>query len=140
MKSKFSLSSVLFLPCLLLAVALSPIALNAQRGNSSLTPAQFQGAQVFKQRCGVCHLLRIVGTVNGQSAVMKAKLEGPILSKDIVLKAEDAVRQQIKEGSAHMPGFQYSLTPTQINAIVEYLKTVEKPAEVGYSAGSETED
>ena len=134
------MKSMFLLACFLLVVSLSPKTLNAQRDTISQTPMQHQGAMLFKQRCGLCHLLYIVGTVNGQTAVMKGRLIGPMLSKDLVTKAEDSVRQQIMNGGQRMPGFQYALTPTQINAIIEYLKTVEKPAEVGYSSGSGDDD
>jgi mono/diheme cytochrome c family protein len=134
------MKSTFLLACFLLVISLSPKTLNAQKENASLTPVQFQGAQVFKQRCGVCHLLTIVGTVKGQTAVMKGRLYGPALSKNMVIGAEDAIRQQIMNGGAKMPGFQYGLTPEQITSIIEYLKTVDKPAEVGYSAGSADED
>jgi mono/diheme cytochrome c family protein len=131
----------LLLSCfLLLVVSLSPMAVDAQRENSPLTPVQQQGASLFKQRCGLCHLLTIVGKVNGQTAVMKGRLYGPRLTKDNVVGQEDSVRQQIMSGSVRMPGFQYGLTPAQISSIIEYLKTVEKPTEVGYSTGSADDD
>jgi mono/diheme cytochrome c family protein len=138
MKFKYLLSF------LLLVGSLSPAVVDAQRDNSStgpaLTPVQAQGAKVFKQRCGLCHLLYIVGTVNGQTAVMKGKMIGPMLSKNMITGAEDAVRQQIMNGGERMPGFQYALTPTQITSIIEYLKTVDRPTEIGNSTGSGDED
>ena len=63
-----------------------------------------------------------------------------MLSKDKITGEEDSVRQQIMNGSAVCRGFQYGLTAVQIRAIIEYLKTVEKPAQVGYSSGSADED
>jgi len=134
MNSKFLACAFLF------AVSLAPSGLHAQGENSSLTPVQQQGARLFKQRCGLCHLLTIVGKVNGQTAVMRARTYGPLITKDNVIGEEDSVRKQIMQGSARMPGFQYGLTGVQINSIIEYLKTVEKPVQVGYSAGSADED
>jgi mono/diheme cytochrome c family protein len=134
MKSKF------FLTCCLLVISFAPAAVNAQQGNSAPTPAQAQGARLFKQRCGLCHLLYIVGKVDGQTAVMKGRMIGPMLTREKVMQEEAAVRQQIVNGGERMPGFQYALTPTQISAIIEYLKTIEKPTQVAYAAGSGDDD
>jgi mono/diheme cytochrome c family protein len=38
------------------------------------------------------------------------------------------IRDYIRNGSKRMPGFKYGLEPSEIDAIVEYLKTVPKPA------------
>jgi mono/diheme cytochrome c family protein len=134
MSSKF-LASIF-----LSVITFSPPPLAAQQENTSLTPAQLQAASLFKQRCGVCHLPTIVGKVNGQTVVMRTRLYGPALSKDTVIGKEDAVRQQMMQGTPRMPGFQYGLTPAQITSIIEYLKTVEKPLQVGFSSGSADDD
>ena len=52
---------------------------------------------------------------------------GPLLSKTNVQGREDAVRKQIMDGSARMPAFRYALQPSDINAIVDYLKKLENP-------------
>jgi mono/diheme cytochrome c family protein len=82
-----------------------------------LSDAQRQGAYLFKQRCNVCHALDMEGNIR----------YGPPLSKEIVQGNEDFVRNQIRDGSLRMPGFRYGLQSTQIDSIIEYLKTVEKP-------------
>jgi mono/diheme cytochrome c family protein len=38
------------------------------------------------------------------------------------------IREYIRNGSKKMPGFKYGLEPSEIDAIVEYLKTVPKAA------------
>src|ERR1700694_3998751 len=70
----------------------------------SLNDAQRQGANLFKQRCNVCHALDTEGNIRC----------GPLLSKETVLGGEDAVRKQIRDGSLRMPGFRYGLQSTQI--------------------------
>lgn len=124
----------------LFLVALSPLALAAQQANSSLTPVQLQGKGLFKQRCAVCHLSVIVGMENGQAVVVSNRMYGPTLTKDKVIGAEDAVRAQIMNGSARMPGYQYALKPQQITAIIEYLKTVDKKDTKGDVNGSTNPD
>ena len=82
----------------------------------SMTPAQRQGAYLFKQHCNACH---------GPQMASAASF-GPRLSKVNVGAAgiEDAVRTQIMQGSDHMPAFRYALQPAQVNMIIEYLKTI----------------
>jgi mono/diheme cytochrome c family protein len=58
-----------------------------------------------------------------------SKQYGPALNTDTILGREDSVRSTIAEGEIGlMPGFKYTLEPPEINAIIKYLKTVEKPA------------
>jgi mono/diheme cytochrome c family protein len=104
----------------------SPVMVAAQQGN--LNAVQFEGKGLFKQRCTVCHLATVVGTENGKPVVSTNKTYGPMLSKDMVIPAEAAIREQIMKGSDKMPAFQYGLKPEQITAIIEYLKTVDKQA------------
>ena len=94
----------------------------AQSSSPALTPTQKQGRRLFDQRCSVCHT---APTVN-------SRLYGPRLTKEMIAGNEDAVRQQIMNGSERMPGFRYGLTQTEINAIIEYLKT---GMEAGQSTG-----
>jgi mono/diheme cytochrome c family protein len=53
---------------------------------------------------------------------------GITLNKELVDGNEDMIRDYIRNGSRRMPGFKYGLEPAEIDAIVEYLKTVPKPA------------
>jgi mono/diheme cytochrome c family protein len=41
--------------------------------------------------------------------------------------SEDAIKEIIRSGSNKMPGFKFGLQASEIDAIVEYLKTVPKP-------------
>ena len=55
-----------------------------------------------------------------------------MLYKELVDGNEDSIRDFISNGSkGKMPGFKYGLEPSEINAIVEYLKTVSRPAKRG---------
>jgi mono/diheme cytochrome c family protein len=49
------------------------------------------------------------------------------LYKGLINGSEDAIKEIIRSGSSKMPGFKLGLQPLEIDAIVEYLKTVPKP-------------
>lgn len=85
----------------------------------ALTETQRLGAFRFKQRCDVCH---------GLQMSLAPNTWGPHLSKRNVIGREDAVRQRIMEGSARMPAFKYALQPSEVDAIVDYLKLLEPAA------------
>ena len=105
---------------LLLFLVFFPIAARSQQkeGAQPLTPTQKLGQRIYEQRCGVCHTVASPGF----------PMYGPALYKGLVAGNEDAIRAMIQEGSGKMPGFKFGLQPSEIDAIVEYLKTVPKPA------------
>jgi mono/diheme cytochrome c family protein len=94
--------------------------LRAQQASSApLTDTQKDGRRIFQQRCAVCHTLPTV----------VSKRYGPALYKEIVTDNEDNIRDTIMEGrEGLMPGFKYGLTRAEIDSIIEYLKTVNRPA------------
>lgn len=113
---------------MMLILGMSPIALQAQQSGSKtpLTEVQARGRVLFRQRCDVCH----VPTMQGVST----ETYGPRLTKEIVIAGEGNVRRQIRDGGQLMPGFKYALQSSDIEAIIQYLKTVEKPVDsVEYS-------
>jgi mono/diheme cytochrome c family protein len=85
----------------------------------ALSPQEQNGEMLFFQRCALCHLPPLVGATDG------ARLPfGPLLYGYMDNARNEArVRQVIMNGGAEMPGFQYGLTPTQIEDIVAYMKT-----------------
>src|SRR5450631_1662843 len=109
----------------LLAISL-PLRAQQSSGNP-LTDAQKDGRRIFQQRCAVCHTLPTV----------VSKRYGPALYKEIVEDNEDNIRDTIMEGrEGLMPGFKYGLKRAEIDSIVEYLKTVSRPARPKTNAGS----
>lgn len=109
---------------LLIFLGLLPLSARAQQAEATKSPADVQlnsvqklGQRVFQQRCGICH----------EQARPGFQTYGPVLYKDLVNGSEDAIKEQIRSGSAKMPGFKLGLQPSEIDAIVEYLKTVPKP-------------
>jgi len=97
-----------------------PAALSARQSGAKageLNKTQLLGRRIFQQRCGVCH-----------TQPTASPMYGIALYKDLVDGNEDMIRDYIQNGSKRMPGFKYGLEPDEIDAIVEYLKTVPKPA------------
>ena len=106
-----------------------PLTVPAQQDKSSspapLNETQMLGRRVFQQRCAICHTESTPG----------ARRYGPVLYKELVDGNDDAIQAFIANGSkGKMPGFKYGLEASEINAIVEYLKTVPRPAKRGGTA------
>jgi mono/diheme cytochrome c family protein len=96
-----------------------------------LNDTQTLGRRIFHQRCAVCHT----------EAVPGARRYGPALYKELVSGNEDSIRTFIGNGSkGKMPGFKYGLEPSEISAIVEYLKTVPRPVKRSGPAAEATVD
>jgi len=104
---------------LLIFLGICPLTLHAQQANTEkpLTDVQKLGQRVFQQRCAICHAPARPGF----------QMYGPALYKDLVNGSEDPIKEIIRSGSSKMPGFKLGLQPPEIDAIVEYLKTVPKP-------------
>ncbi|MBZ5661584.1 MAG: cytochrome c [Acidobacteriia bacterium] len=96
---------------------------------TSLNDTQMLGRRLFQQRCAVCHTESTPG----------ANRYGPILYKELIAGNEDTMREFISNGSkGKMPGFKYGLEAREIDAIVEYLKTVSRPAKRNSPAAGDT--
>lgn len=102
---------------------LTPSAIRAQQADSqpALNETQSEGRLLFQQRCPICH-----------SAVMITRRPyAPVLFKGRVAGNEDRIRETIENGRpGRMPAFKYGMSPQEINAIIEYLKTVVTPFEM----------
>jgi len=102
---------------LLALLAALPQGLSAQPVGEPLNAAQQLGMRLYNQSCVVCHAKPQI--TSGQY--------GPTLSKDSAGGRDDVIRDVIANGTPRMPGFKYQFEPTQIEAIVAYLKTVPTP-------------
>ena len=104
---------------LLIFLGIFPLTAHGQQANAEkpLNDVQKLGQRVFQQRCGICHAPARAGF----------QMYGPFLYKDLINGSEDAIKEIIRSGSTKMPGFKSGLQPSEIDAIVEYLKTVPKP-------------
>ena len=84
-----------------------------------LSAEQIEGRRIFQQRCAVCHL----------PIVSSSEPYARKLTRSLVEGHEEDVRGAIANGSGpRMPGWKYTLRADQINALIEYLKTVETPS------------
>jgi mono/diheme cytochrome c family protein len=81
---------------------------------AAFSDAQREGLRLFSQSCGVCHTL----------IQQRTKQYGPALSRDTLGGDEEAMRDYIGNGTPRMPGFRFNFEPHQINAIVQYIKTI----------------
>jgi mono/diheme cytochrome c family protein len=86
----------------------------AQQVRDDLTDQQRKGRQVMSQSCGVCHL----------PPARNARTYGPLLSKASSGGDDTKMRQYILEGTPRMPAFKYFLQPTDVDAIIAYVRTV----------------
>jgi mono/diheme cytochrome c family protein len=97
----------------------------AEGGDSQLSSDQRIGKRLFNQNCALCHGAvkknnknpSDEGTTIGPR--LDGKFSGPKALTDAVAKTFI-----LKGVAKKMPSFQYSLEPKEIDAIVNYLKTL----------------
>jgi mono/diheme cytochrome c family protein len=82
--------------------------------DAAFNDTQREGLRLFSQSCGVCHTL----------IQQRTKQYGPVLSRDTLGGDEEAMRDYIGNGTPRMPGFRFNFEPAQIDAIVQYIKTI----------------
>lgn len=105
--------TVLFLTALLAASG----AASAQYViGAAKTDEELLGLKLFNQSCQVCHT----------SVLLGGQLYGPALSQESLGGDAAALHAVIENGTERMPGWHFKYSPTQIDAIVAYLKTVPK--------------
>jgi mono/diheme cytochrome c family protein len=76
----------------------------------------YRGRAIFMQRCAYCH--------DGRGQPSYNTL-GPFLDPELTTPLGDAgLRLFIVQGTDNMPGFQYALTPAQIDDVIAYVKTI----------------
>jgi len=108
---------------LLSVLLLSTATIRAQQADSpdSLNESQKEGRLLFQQRCPICH----------SSVMITHRPYAPVLFKGRVVGNEDRIREAIENGRpGRMPAFKYGMSSQEINAIIEYLKTVTTPFEM----------
>ena len=76
-----------------------------------------RGEAVFSRHCPICHL----GRPAASRPFVGRNLRG--ILKNAKPAQDAAVRDAIQKGNDRMPGFQYTLTPMEIDDLVSYLKT-----------------
>jgi mono/diheme cytochrome c family protein len=93
---------------------LACLATLASTRNASAQSASAQmGRALVNQHCGVCHT----------KPDLVSPQFGPSLDRTLFASAGEAdIRKAIADGTPDMPGFDLTLDPTQIDAIVDYIK------------------
>jgi mono/diheme cytochrome c family protein len=92
-------------------LAVFPLVASAQ---AELNPHQIEGMRLFNQSCRVCHT----------KPQMTSPQYAPVLNGASLAGSEGAMRAYIANGTERMPGFRYHFKPTEIDAIVSYLKSI----------------
>jgi mono/diheme cytochrome c family protein len=103
-----------------------PLAAVAQEGQNAATAVpgkpqtepQKRGEALFAKHCPLCHIF----TNQKKNLKIQASSDLVGLFKDSTI-SEDAVRQLIQSGIPKMmPGFKYTLEPTELDNLMAYLK------------------
>jgi mono/diheme cytochrome c family protein len=102
---------------ILLAAWTQPVWAQTTDNAGTLDDAQKLGLRLFVQNCEVCHT----------KPLLTAGYYGPALNRNAQGGDAAAMREVIANGSQRMPGFKYDLAAVQIDAIVQYLKTIPVP-------------
>ena len=97
-------------------LAMTPGAGWAQQGTTTLNASQMEGQRLFVQHCGLCH---------NKIQVNVPAPNGPVVTKAVLDNGNEAqIRTQIANGSPNMPGYKLMFEPAQIDALIEYIRTL----------------
>jgi len=113
------------------ALALAGALLAQDKPSSALSPAEQDGQKIFQTRCAMCHVHAVIETELKESA-STARL-APGLSKASAVD-EKAIREKILQGGPHMPGYRWSLQTEQVDHVIAYIRTLDKPLTRIFSA------
>lgn len=80
---------------------------------SASASAQESGAALYQRNCASCHI--------------SAATIAPPLFRDMVQGRENDAKAVIKQGTPNMSGFQYLLNDSQIDAIIDFIKSKPDP-------------
>jgi ubiquinol-cytochrome c reductase cytochrome b subunit len=83
------------------------------------TPLELSGALVFQNKqCRNCHSL---GGVGGE--------RGPALDRISTVMTSDQMVRQVIQGGGNMPAFGKNLSPSEVTALVAFMRTLRAPTE-----------
>ena len=118
------------------AVGCSQSESGSASGTSANGTTQTSGAQIFAARCAVCHGAQGQGAVNWKTRDEDGRLPPPPLNGDghTWHHADGVLYRIVHDGGtdfgasggagSNMPSFSETLTPRQIIAVLEYIKTL----------------
>ena len=96
------------------------------QSSPSLSPAEKAGRSIFQTRCAMCHVGQDPAAELSTNSERRPATMGPLLSRSNTTN-ETALRQKIKDGSVRMPGYKYTLSDEQVDQVVAFMKTIDKP-------------
>jgi mono/diheme cytochrome c family protein len=116
-----------YFPLVFVSVLLSA-AMSAQESQplSTLPAAQKAGRSIFQTRCAMCHVGQEPSSEMSSASERRPATMGPLLSRANTTN-EAALRRKIKDGSAKMPGYKYTLSDEQVDQVVAFMKSIDKP-------------
>jgi len=96
----------------------------------TITPQQLgQGQQLYELHCAVCHGLKLEGQPNWQEGMAANLLLAPALDQNSPSRqySDEQILQLISQGgikpNTTMLGYKDKLTPTEMAALLGYIKT-----------------
>ena len=120
----------MFRTCLVLAqVAMLSGAIIAQElSPPTLTDTEKVGRSIFQTRCAMCHVGQEPASEMATTAPAESRrgVLGPLLSKANTTD-EARLRTKINNGSRLMPGYKHTLNDEQIDQVIAFMKTIERP-------------
>jgi mono/diheme cytochrome c family protein len=93
---------------------------NPTGADAKLTEQQFKGQGLFLERCSLCHQARVLKSGNPPTVGPSLKTVFKNTSGD----EEKDLRTFIMNGTPHMPGFKYALSPKEMDDLIAYLKVM----------------
>ncbi len=115
--------------CLVVAqIGLLTGTMSAQQSQSARPlDTETSGRRIFQTRCAMCHVGQDPATeMSGNAPTRQRSTYGPLLSRAQAAN-ESALREKIKNGGPRMPGYSLALTDAQIDQVIAFLKTVDRP-------------
>ena len=93
----------------------------------TLTAAEKSGRAIFQTRCAMCHVgQEPAAELQSPNPERRPATMGPLLSKTNASN-EATLRGKIKDGSVRMPGYKYTLSDDQVDQVIAFMKTIDKP-------------
>ncbi len=89
---------------------------------SAAAHAQNNGATLFQSNCVMCHGADGKGSTPTGQALKVANLHSP----EIVKMSDADLANVISKGKKSMPAFGSRLSPPQVEALVSYIRTLQK--------------
>ncbi|MBI4464938.1 MAG: c-type cytochrome [Acidobacteria bacterium] len=89
----------------------------------NLNDQEKRGQHWFFQRCALCHVAKVTKSASVSALPpIWSNLDG--VYKNATPEKEKLLREFILKGSQKMPGYQYTLSPQEIDDVIAYMKTL----------------